>query len=626
MLVLQRSKFNKDSAHASQFSQSKDSTLVLQRSKFNKDSAQASQSPQSKDSTLVLQRSKFNKDSAQASQPLQSCKDSAPVSQPLQSCKDSAPVSQPLQSCKDSAPVSQPPQSCQDSAPVSQPSQSCKDSAPVSQPSQSCKDSTRESQLPQFWIDSARGFQQKLLRLFTNRSYASLQLVEALAYASKPTTVVELSQEVPFQRSYSVINKVLNTFGAASLVDKTVKVGESVKKVRVVDPVAFSKITKPFSDFFFSMLPKEKNRKFHLFALDATSNPRIHARTLDDRSYVHQANQIGAPVTIGVEASVLTYLPEQSVEEANWVLPVSVERISTDKTACEVAKIQLQLLAESTPANSQLTVIVADCAYGSLTPCSEDQVVIARGRTDRQGRRPAVNNPTEPKKRGRPRMYEPGTIRFSEDIAPGTEGGSDEESQCEDTLQGQTVDVLCNRWNNVIVEGHSEPVDVVKIEIFSKDDCTKTLLPPLLLILSGKRKREISALEAYHSYRRRFDIEHFFRFIKQKLLFCAYQTPDLDHQVGWWWFCCMAYWLLYHVRHIGQGSTRPWHKKRDSAKPAGPGEVKRLFATKIFPVLGSPTNAPIKREKSRGREVGTCLPKRERKKVVKKGKKQKTAA
>jgi len=71
----------------------------------------------------------------------------------------------------------------------------------------------------------------------------------------------------------------------------TVNVGESVKIVQSIDPVAFSNITKPFSDCFFEMLPQEANRKFRLFALDATSTPRIHAHTLDDRSYVHQANQ-----------------------------------------------------------------------------------------------------------------------------------------------------------------------------------------------------------------------------------------------------------------------------------------------------------------------------------------------
>jgi hypothetical protein len=74
--------------------------------------------------------------------------------------------------------------------------------------------------------------------------------VEALAHASKPTTVVELSQEAPFQRSYSVINKILDDFGAGSLGDKTIDVEGSVKTVQTIDPIAFSKITKPFSNFF----------------------------------------------------------------------------------------------------------------------------------------------------------------------------------------------------------------------------------------------------------------------------------------------------------------------------------------------------------------------------------------
>jgi Transposase DDE domain. len=453
--------------------------------------------------------------------------------------------------------------------------------------------------------------------------------VEALAHASKPTTVVELSQETPFQRSYSTINKVLDAFGKESLVTKISNVeetGEAAKPSQSIDPVVFSKITKPFSDLFVTMLPQEVNRKFRLFALDATPNPRIHAHTLDDRSYVHQANQIGLPVTIGVEASVLTYLPEYSTEEANWQLPVSVERISTNATACAVAKAQLQLLDELSPANSQLTVIVADTAYGRLKPYSENQVVIARGRIDRQGRRPAKNDQIAHKGKGRPRKYEPGIIRFIEDLPPGTEGGSDEEHESEDTINHQRVDVLLNRWNDVYIEGHSELVDVVKVEIFAQDDCTKTLFPPMLLILSGKRRGEITALDAYQGYRRRFDIEHFFRFVKQKLLFCAYQTPELDHQISWWWFCCMAYWLLYHVRHVAQGPTRPWHKKQDLTKPVGPGEVKRLFATRIFPVLGSPSRPPTKREKSRGRELGIRFPKRKRKKVVKKRKEQRKAA
>ena len=95
-------------------------------------------------------------------------------------------------------------------------------------------------------------------------------------------------------------------------------------------------------------------------------------------------------------------------------------------------------------------MIVADTAYGSLEPCSESQVVIARGRVDRQGRRPAKNDQIVHKERGRPRKYTPGTIRFIEDMPPGTEGGSDEERECEDMIQKQQVELLLNRWNDVL--------------------------------------------------------------------------------------------------------------------------------------------------------------------------------
>ena len=142
----------------------------------------------------------------------------------------------------------------------------------------------------------------------------------------------------------------------------------------------------------------------------------------------------------------LTYLPEHSTEEANWQLPVSLERISTDTTACKVAKAQLQLLAESLTVNSSLTVIVADCAYGSLEPYSKDQVVIARCRTDRQGRRPVKDDKDDKivqKSRGRPRKYGSGTIRFIEDLPPGTEeGGSDKDSDTCKYLRSLSTPIL----------------------------------------------------------------------------------------------------------------------------------------------------------------------------------------
>lgn len=264
--------------------------------------------------------------------------------------------------------------------------------------------------------------------------------------------------------------------------------------------------------------------------------------------------------------------------------------------------------------------------YTSLKPMSPNQIVIARGRIDRTGRRPYRSPESQSVGRGRPKKYEKKLLRFSDNIPAGDEGGPDEEIEYESICNGRQVFVFLSRWNSVHVHGQTEPVDVVKCEIFLKEDTGRTLFEkPLLLITSGQRRRELTSLQIYQSYRSRFDIEHFFRFQKQQLLFSGYQTPDLRRQVSWWWLCLMAYWLLYLVRAIAPESNRPWMPRRRPNMTASPGEVKRVFGLGIFPNLGSPSRRPLPRGKSQGRTRGMILAKRERKKPIKKAQKSQHA-
>jgi hypothetical protein len=46
----------------------------------------------------------------------------------------------------------------------------------------------------------------------------------------------------------------------------------------------------------------------------------------------------------------------------------------------------------------------------------------------------------------------------------------------------------------------------------------------------GARREEISSVQAYQSYRQRFDLEHTFRFKKQNLLLNGFKTPEVDHE------------------------------------------------------------------------------------------------
>lgn len=166
--------------------------------------------------------------------------------------------------------------------------------------------------------------------------------------------------------------------------------------------------------------------------------------------------------------------------------------------------------------------------------------MIARNRVDRTGRRKYRADEISTH-RGRPKKYQDHIIRFAEAIPIGEEGGPDEEQEYEDLHNGKQISILISRWQGVYVHGQTAPVDVVKVEIFLKDDLTCMLFEnPLLLLIVGERRAELTNWDIYKSYLCRFDIEHFFQFQKRQLLFKSYQTSELRRQVNWWWLCFMA--------------------------------------------------------------------------------------
>jgi len=345
---------------------------------------------------------------------------------------------------------------------------------------------------------------------------------------------------------------------------------------------------------------------------------------MEDRTFVHKADQLGTPIMIGLEASVLVAIPEKEDGEAKWTLPLSVERVSSKETACEIAKKQLLLLAQMEVHDKKMSVITVDSGYTRLEPAEKNQVIIARGRSDRVGRR--LNNHQDEKKyRGRPRKYIEGCIKFREDIPLDDKNAPDEQVEDQMIYKGQAVYRLISRWNNIHLHDREGLVDVVKVELFSKMDAVPLFDAPLLLIVSGIRRSQLSGQQVFECYQCRFDIEHFFRFQKQRLLFGGFQTADLRRQCNWWWICLMAYWLLYLSRFAAPESNRKWHPKHEH-RLASSGEVKRVFGSKIFPDLGSPSSKPVVRGKSNGRHFGTRFTKRSKQKVVKKSKRRLEAA
>ena len=124
----------------------------------------------------------------------------------------------------------------------------------------------------------------------------------------------------------------------------------------------------------------------------------------------------------------------------------------------------------------------------------------------------------------------------------------------------------------------------------------------------------------YSSYRQRFDIEHFFRFGKTRLLLDKIQTPDVQHEEAWWQLVMLAYTQLYLSRSIAASLPNPWERYLPSFKQnetsKQPTIVQKDFE-RIIRMIGTPAQPPKPRKNAPGRQTGDIQVKRIRHPIIK---------
>ena len=168
---------------------------------------------------------------------------------------------------------------------------------------------------------------------------------------------------------------------------------------------------------------------------------------------------------------------------------------------------------------------------------------------------------------------------------------------------------------------HRHPFTLIRARLL--DEQGKPVFKrPMWLIALGEQRHELALLDTWNSYEQRVDLEHFFRFGKQRLLLNDYQTPVDQHQQNWWQIAQLAYTQLYLVRNLAETLPHPWEKhllKTLRSDIASPSMVLRAFA-RIISSIGTPAKAPKPRGKSPGRAKGEKLEPRKRHPVIKKAK------
>jgi hypothetical protein len=436
------------------------------------------------------------------------------------------------------------------------------------------------------------------------RTDTLMDMVDALSCNTTAKSVVELTLNPQFQRTYSALNKAI---AVKSLSDQQLA------------RLAAKTIAAP------------QGRKFYLIGADVTSNPRPYAVTLPDRGFVYQPNTIqgNKPIAIGHQYSFVAVLPEcDKTKVGPWVVPLAMERVTSqaNKEMVGAQQVRAILIDDELPFGKALCVEAVDSAYSkpaylNANRDQENLVTIARARGNRTfycG--PDLETETEDEK-GHPTWY--GTPFCLK--APKTWGVPDEVAETTFTSQRKvTYRVEIQAWHNRLMRGkkdipmHQRPFTLVKIRWYNSAGVA-LFQKPLWLIVMGKRRTELTLLDIYQAYLKRYDLEHFFRFGKQKLLLDKFQTPDDNHEENWWRLVALAYLQLWAAKDWVSQLPRPWERYLPSVlnKLVTPAAAQRDM-NRIIRQIGTPSPAPKPRGKSPGRPKGRMLTPRKRHAVVKK--------
>jgi hypothetical protein len=459
-------------------------------------------------------------------------------------------------------------------------------------------------------VAQLKQFRQEVYQNFNKRADTLMDLLDTLSSNTTAQTVVELSMNAAFRRAYSALFTALDEWKP----DKASK--------------TLAQLAGPY-------LPKPVRLPFWLIGTDVTPQPRVHAQTLEDRSYVHQPNTVKSnkPITIGHAYSSVVLFPEEESEHGPvWVVPMSVQRVKSSEDKEMVGALQVQTLLddETLPFHSELCVEVEDSGYSKPAFLAQNRkktnlVTIARARNRRSFyRQPPVVAGEEgaghPIWYGTPFSLPDETTWHVPDVTATTTMVS---------LSGKTYRVEIEGWNNMLMKGerkpailpmHQYPFTLVRIRLFNAQG-ELAFQRPLWLIVMGERRNEITLLHIFHAYQRRYDIEHFFRFGKQRLLLDRYQTPETNREEKWWLMSHLAYLQLWIARTVAQTVPRPWEAIPPAhlQQPLSATHVQRDFE-RIIRQFGTPAAAPKRRGNAPGRRKGVVFTPRPRPAVVYKGK------
>lgn len=304
-------------------------------------------------------------------------------------------------------------------------------------------------------------FRQELYHFFPERKDSLMNLIDSLAGNQSTTSVVRLSLEPAYPRSYSMINKAIDhVFNQYSRSPKGM-----------------------------TRLLQENLPDCQILVTDITPIERPFALTLKERCFIYKSSHIKKqlPVTVGHNYSFVCALPQ----EKRWALPLSIERIKPTDMRTLVGVEQLESILKN---SSQKWIHVADTDYSNKNALKKLSFLsctsLIRLRSNRVLYFPSHETC---KSSRRPKIY--GKKFYFKHPSKACE------QICIESEKGY---LKIERWNDLLIRDVRVQIDVVRIHLYKNN--RPIFKHPIWLAIVGQK--EIDLKQVYEAYNRRFDVEH----------------------------------------------------------------------------------------------------------------------
>ncbi|MEU4226484.1 hypothetical protein AB0F17_19480 [Nonomuraea sp. NPDC026600] len=250
---------------------------------------------------------------------------------------------------------------------------------------------------------------------------------------------------------------------------------------------------------------------------------------------------------------------------------------------------------------------------------NDDLEVLVRIRNDRLlYRDPPPRLPGNGGRAGRPRRY---GEQFS-CARPESWGEPDQQLTVSDEYYGQlTVTSWDGLHPKLDKKGHfahraEAPIlsgTVIRVQVERLPGGRRPAPKPMWLFWSGQGTPDLE--RCWRSYLRRFDIEHYLKFLKSVLGWTSMALRHPDQAMRWTWVLLAAYAQILLARHLAQDQRYLWERRHH--RRFSPGRVRRDFA-RVLPIIGTPATPPKPSKAGPGRSKGRTSTPAQRHPAIKK--------